>query len=841
MSFSIASLMASFPDEKLVAPKALEKKLECEDDESIRRLQIALDGLEKIGILVKERGRYRRVFEDDVVEGKLRCSSKGFCFAIQDDESAEDIYVRECHLNTAWNGDRVLVKVTKDGTRRRSPEGEVRLILERANQSVLGRVKQVNGDFHAVPLDDRLLFELDLLENGTNLQEAVEQLVHVEIVRYPLGQESPIGRIAKVLGIDAEAASDIDIVCCKHDLPREFSEELEKAAKALPAKIRKTDQKDRLDLRHLPTLRISGAHLTELPTADDAITLEALDDETWRLGVHIADVAHYVEHRSELDREAERRGTSVYLGETVLPLFPEYVHRRCALQVESDRLALSVLITLNEAGEVLEFEIQPTIVNVGYELSYQQAQAILERHTTDSLADESDADEATADEATADENAAIQSNDNVSNDNVAKAAYRLPSLEEVKAFEPIFETLDQLLQLSQALRRQRRKQGAFELTLPDQFIPDESGRAMGKYLSTKFQYDDEGALGALVVSSLLPARSIVIESMLLANQIVASHLKALEVPAIYRVHRMPDMGVVQELFKLISNMGIEPTLENEEEVTPYDYQRLTQQIANSKVAKVLTYLLLDTLKPAYYSTTPGAHFGLALEDGYTHFTAPLRRYPDLLIHRVLHAVFEQGRDRRSARSKERVQLRHSSCHGKVSWNVLPTKVQDEFEEYFNAAAGTLTEREKLAQEAEADLEGLKKAEFMQQHTGSVFHGLITGVQSYGFFVEIEELLVEGLVHVSSLKDDWYEYRSRQQKLVGRKNRKQYRLGDRVEVQVKSVDYYRQQIDLVAVGGGSEATDFDDTDDADDADDTDDRQDFEVDDDFDGETDDDFED
>ncbi|MEB3211888.1 MAG: ribonuclease R family protein [Leptolyngbyaceae bacterium] len=811
MSFSIASLMASFPDEKLVAPKALEKKLECEDDDSVRRLQIALDALEKIGILVKDRGRYRRVFEDDVVEGKLRCSSKGFCFAIQDDESAEDIYVREAHLNTAWNGDRVLVKVTKDGTRRRSPEGEVRLILERANQSVLGRVKQANGDFHAVPLDDRLLFELVLAENGVDLKESVDQLVHVEILRYPLGQDAPVGRIAKVLGTDAEEASDIDIVCCKHDLPREFSEAVQKAAKALPTRLRKSDLKDRLDLRNVPTFRIVGATLAELPTADDAISLESLSKGRWRLGVHIADIAQYVEHRSPLDREAERRGTSVYLGETVLPMLPELVHRRCALQVGSDRLAISVLITLNEAGEVLEFEIQPTLVNVDYELSYQQAQAILERRAVETqktssptpaksrpIRKKSDADPPSAD----------------TTDLPAVTTYRLPSLDEVKQFEPIFEILDHLLPLSQAMREQRRKQGAFELTLPDQFIPDESGKAMGKYLSTKFQYDDEGALGALVVSSLLPARSIVIESMLLANQIVASHLKALQVPAIYRVHRMPDMGVVQELFKLISNMGLEPTLENEEEVRPQDYQRLTQQIAESNVEKVLTYLLLDTLKPGHYSTQPGPHFGLALEEGYTHFTSPLRRYPDLLIHRVLHAVFEQGRDRRSARSKERVQLRHSSCHGKISWNILPTKVQDELEQYFSSITNTLTEREKLAQDAEADLEGLKKAEFMQQHTGSVFHGLITGVQSYGFFVEIEELLVEGLVHVSSLKDDWYEYRSRQQKLVGRKNRKQYRLGDRVEVQVKSVDYYRQQIDLVAVGGGSEATDFDDPEDDD---------------------------
>ncbi|NER00927.1 MAG: RNB domain-containing ribonuclease, partial [Cyanothece sp. SIO2G6] len=349
-------------------------------------------------------------------------------------------------------------------------------------------------------------------------------------------------------------------------------------------------------------------------------------------------------------------------------------------------------------------------------------------------------------------------------------------------------------------------------------FPNEGNSELGEFLSSRFEFDDEGAIGALVVSRLIPARSIVIELMLLANQLVASHLKALGVPAIYRVHRMPDVATVQELLKLVANMEIDPSLEDEEEVHPKDYQRLTQQFAESEAEKVLTYLLLDTLKPAMYSTTSGPHFGLAIDSGYTHFTSPLRRYPDVLVHRVLRAVFEEGRDRRSARSKERVNLRHSSCHGKVSWNVLPTKVQSELEEDFEAIVGFLTDREKLAQDAEADLEGLKKAEFMQQHTGSVFHGLITGVQSYGFFVEIEELLVEGLVHVSSLKDDWYEYRSRQQKLVGRKNRKQYRLGDRVEVHVKSVDYYRQQIDLVAVGGGSEATDLDDDMDDDDMDD-----------------------
>lgn len=776
MEFSVATLLANFADDKLVAPKALEKKLNCTDHDSLRKLHVALDALERSGILTKERGKYRRTANDGLVEGKLRCSSKGFCFAIQDDEDAEDIYVRESQLSTAWNGDRVLVKVTKEGTRKRSPEGEVRLILERANHSVLARVKQTDDEYQAVPLDDRLLFELELDAELAQAQEAVDQLVHVEITRYPLGSLPPIGRIAQILGSTAEAASDIDIVFCKHDLPRTFPEAVVEFAKTLPKKVRKSDLKGRADLRDILTVTIDGPGVE---TIDDAFSLEQLDDDRWRVGVHISDVSHYIPAGSPIDNEARKRGTSVYLADTVLPMLPPPLSGHLgSLVAEHDRLAISTLITLDQSGQVLEFEFQPSVIQVDYQLNYRQVQALLER------------------------------------EGVSTGSTIDVSAEDLDEFEPIANFIKDLYIVTQAIRDQRHERGAFELNLPELVLPEEEGDHVPHYLSPKFQYDDEGALGAVVESSHLPARYIVTELMMLTNQLVAAHLQALAVPGIYRIHRTPSPADVQELMKLASNMDLDLTLADDEEVHSKDYQAFTQQFAASKAEKVLTYLLLSTLKPAVYSIHPGTHFGLALQDGYTHFSSPMRRYPDLLLHRVFHAIFEQGRDRRTTRSKDRVNLRHSSCHGQISWNVLPPEIQTEFEEQFAHLVGHLSEQEKLAQEAEADLEGLKKAEFMQAHTGEVFHGLITGVQSYGFFVEIEELLVEGLVHVSSLKDDWYEYRSRQQRLVGRKNRKQYRLGDRVEVQVKSVDYYRQQIDLVAVGGGSEATDEDDDDEPD---------------------------
>jgi ribonuclease R len=771
MKFSVTALLANFSEDKLVAPKALEKKLNCENEEGSMQLQIALDALERVGLLLKDRGKYRKQQEPGYVEGRLRCSSKGFCFAIQDDEDAEDVYVRECHLNNAWNGDRVMVRVTKEGSRRRSPEGEVVLILERANTSVLARVRQVDNNYRAVPLDDRLLFELNLQANAIDLSDAVEHLVNVEVLRYPIAQYPPLGQVTQILGSTAEAASDIDIVCCKHSLPVRFPEAVLEAANALPEKIRRSDIKERLDLRKQPTVTIHVADpVSEEATQgmstiiDSALSLETLKNGLWKLTIHTADVAHYVPPDSSLDQEAQRRGTTVYLGETVIPLFPPAISTGLGcLEAGQERLAISLIVTIDRDGQIVEFEVQPTVIRVDYPLNYAQAQKILNR---DQLSPE--------------------------------------DLSDIQSFAPIFQMLDGLGELGQQLRIQRQQRGAFEFNLPEH-LSSESNPAVNRLGSewfSRFSYNDEGSLGAMLVAAELPIRAVLAEMMILANQLIASHLQALGLPALYRVHRPPEPIQVQDVIKLVENMNIILDIEGEEGVEPKDYQRFLQQFAQSKAERVLTYLLQETLKPATYSLAPGKHFGLALEGGYTHFTCPTRRYADLLIQRILRTVFEEGRERRTTRSKESVDLRHSSCHGQIGWNVLSPELQGELETQVSNVVIHLSEREKLALEAEEDLIGLKKAEFMKAHTGEVFQGLITGVQSYGFFVEIEDLLVEGLVHVSSLKDDWYEYRSRQQRLVGRKNRQQYRLGDRVEVQVKNVDYYRQQIDLAVVSGGS---------------------------------------
>ena len=739
MEFSIATLLSHVSSEKLVAPKLLEKKLGCETPASIEQLDLALELLEKIGILNKEKGKYRREQSEHIVEAKLRCSSKGFCFAIQDDESADDIYIRESHLSNAWNGDRVLIETIKEGTRRRSPEGAVKLILERANPSILAKVKRLEtGEYRAIPLDDRLLFELEVKESEIAspqknegdrivLDDILDHLVHVDVLRHAVGQDLPIGEVARVLGTTAESAADLDIVTCKHDLHQTFLPAVEAAAAKIAKGLKDPIASKRVNLTQLPTIAVSE----QLGSIDSALTIEQLEGEIWRLGVHIADIASYIAADDRLDREARKRGTAVYLGENTIPLLPDAVHQTCGFMPGAERLAISVLLTLNDRGELIEFNIQPSRIQLDWLLAPSQIDAVISGEPVEI------------------------------------------DLQAIEIIKPIWNII------APAFRAQRRSRGGLEVDLIQKQTP----------------FADEGRLGAIFLED---PQSLLTEVMVMANYAIAVHLQALQVPGIYAVQHNPELVEVNDTIKLAINLGLNFEGEVETEISVADLQRLSLQFAASPVPQVLNYLFKSLLKTTVYSTKPSAHFGLAIENGYTHAVSPLRRYPDILVQRVLHEVFENGRDRKTSRAKEVINLGSSTCHGQITWNVLTPTVQQELEAQIAGSIAHLNDRTKIAQDAENDLAGLQKAEKMKARTGEIFQGLITGVQSYGFFVEIEDSLVEGLVHVSSLKDDWYEFRPRYACLVGRKNRTSYRLGDRVEVQVKSVDYYRQQIDLVTV-------------------------------------------
>ncbi|AUC60423.1 ribonuclease R rnr [Cyanobacterium sp. HL-69] len=745
MEFSIATILSHLSQDKLVAGKVLEKKLGCEEPEELEKLQIALDVLEKVGVVTKEFGKYRRVSEADVVEAKLRCSSKGFCFAIQDEEDADDIYIRESHLSNAWNSDRVLVKIIKEGTRRRSPEGEVKLITERANPSVLARVVEDNSEYHAVPLDDRLLFEVKLKDEPESISEAINHLVHVNVLRYPIGQNPPMGKVMRVLGSDAEEAADTDIVSSKHDLPHEFSEKIFRKADEISPDFGEEELAKRMDLRDKLTITLEQDNVGELDLlVENAFTLEQNEDGNWCLGVHMADVTHFVQPDTHIDREARKRATTVHLGDKIIPMLPPKVEKCCSLVPNEDRLTVSIFITFDDKGQVVEYNIHPSVIRVDHSLTYKEVQSIIGLGS-------------------------------------AKA--------ELKDVFPLLNEM--FFTLSPLVKAQRLQRGGFDIALDD--------------ITSYFK--DEGRIGAIASYSQLPVLSLMTELMVLVGKLVAEHLHELGLPAIYCTQAKPDWDELEDLLKLVANLKLDFKLESEEDLFPLDYYHLTQEFSKSDYEKVLNYLLLCSLKADKYIQHPAPHFGLAYPI-YTHCVSPGQRYIDLHIQRVLKALFENGRDRRHSNAKKGVDLNSNSCHGDINWNVLPPAIQSNLEADLHSLVTHLNEREKIAHDAEKDLAGLKKAEKMKDCTGKVFSGLITGVQSYGFFVQIEDSLVEGLVHVSSLKDDWYEYRARHTCLVGRKNRTAYRLGDRVEVEIKSVDYYRQQIDLVTVRGGSDAVDAD---------------------------------
>ena len=736
MQFTVTQLLENFTEDKLVTPKAIEKKLGIEEKpQEVRHLQVALDALEKTGILEKDKGRYRRVPEEGLIEGRLRCSSKGFCFAIQEGEGAEDIYIHESRLSGAWNGDRVLVKVTKDGVRRRSPEGEVRLILERATPTLLAKVKNQDtpegSGYRAIPLDDRLLFEVELVpsEEVPDLAIANDHLAHVQITRYPLGSHPPMGKILQILGETAETTNDIDLICCKYNLPRRFGVKEMSEAAGLPRSVRKSDLKHRLDLRELLTLRIGNAPALSLRQTETG----------WELGVHIPDVSAYVNPESVMFTTAQKRGRTFYLGETLLPMLPEI-----GVLSQPEHLTMSVLIQLDQHGNVLSYEIHPSAIAVTASLSYRRAQYCLDQGLTEAEA--------------------VELDDDAINQKIDPAVYGL------------------LVNLKQVGSLLDQHQTCIFLSQQEPLEPD------------------DGVWGIPVLPQGVAIAKVVSDICLLTNRLIAEHLHALQLPLPYVVQSAPDANKLADWIKLLSTIaGLE-----EGEAVLQNWQTHLSKLPPA-TQDILIYLLWKLWRLGEYSTTPGLHYG-AGRSAYTHAVLPQHRYSDFLVQCLLHLVFEAGRDRRTSRSKDGVNLHSSTCHGQVNWSVLQPEVEKQWLETLTTALPILNQQNALHFRAINDLEGLRKAATMRLLVGQNFYGLITGVQSYGFFVQLEQFLVEGLVHVSSLKDDWYEFPPTNGKgkpksnniLVGRRSGRQYGLGNRVEVQIRSVDYYRQQIDLSTV-------------------------------------------
>ncbi|MBF2098235.1 MAG: VacB/RNase II family 3'-5' exoribonuclease [Gloeomargaritaceae cyanobacterium C42_A2020_066] len=728
MHFSVAELFTHLPDEKLVAPKALEKKLLCETETDRQTLKIALDALEKLELVAREYGKYRRVPNEEFFEARIRYS-RGSYWAVREDPAAENVYLSQRGLGTAWNGDRVLVRVTRKRRGRHSPEGEVILILERAIHALLAWVRAAETGYLAKPIDESLTFpvQLDPGPEEQDLAPLVDHLVQVRIWRYPLGQRPAVGVVQRVLGQDVGSSSAADLVGCKHELPNAFPDVAQAAVAALPSTWPAADLDQRLDLRDTWTVTLGTA-------AGLALSLIS-NGATSQVAVHIPDLTAWVEPDSPLDREAQQRGLAFHLGERQIDLWPaRLVDEIAGLVPGQDRPAVTVRLTLDDQAQVTEYDIWPSVVRVDQALAPDDLTTWLTNPPGDA----------------------------------PPAAVAL-----VQALVPLAERL-------QARQLQR---GC--LAIPG--------------IEAPATWDD-GLKGALAATTGRPADALVQSLALLVNQAVATHLAALQVPALYRQQASPNPVDWERLRQLGLNLGLNlPEPQPETPLGSGDYQAWVREAAENPQANLLLPLLLETLANPIYSTEPGAQFSLGLTGAYLHCTAPGQRYGDFANLRILHTLFRDGKDRKSSRAKERVDLHHSGCQTQVQWPVLTPTMTEEISRWVAATVSRLQDRERVARQA---LEDYRQLGWLEQHqvaAGRVFTGVLVDVESYGFFVALAGSPLQGLVHVTALKDDWYEYRSRQYSLVGRRSGRVFNLGLTVEVQVKKVDHYRQQIELVLTG------------------------------------------
>jgi ribonuclease R len=666
-------------------------------------LKGVLESLLETGELVQIRGdRVGLPAHMNLVVGRLQCSPAGYGFVVPEKRrpGQKDLFVSAGNMKEALHGDRVVARLERSGPK--GPEGRVIRVLERTLQSMVGRYEddgRIGG--RVVPFDRRVLHEL-FIPPGEGAGARAGQMVKAEITRPPTSTRNPVGRVVEVLGRLEDPGVDLRVILAKYALPGAFPPEVEQEAARVPRAVRPQDTEGRTDFRGVPIVTVDPETARD---HDDAISLERRGSG-WRLGVHIADVAHYVLRGSLLDREAYQRGTSVYFPETVVPMLPHALSSGiCSLVEGEDRLTQSVLLDLDARGRVQKAEFHDGVIRSAARLSYQQAQAIV------------DGDEELR----------------------RRFAHVAPLVRDMDA-------------LAREMRQRRFERGSLDFDVPE----------------PKVKLGPSGEIEAVVATERLDSMRAIEEFMLAANEAVAERLHGAGVGALFRIHEQPDPEKVREFAELVSSFGyrVPGTLED---VAPRDFQRILRQVEGRPEERLVSYLLLRTMKLARYHEENLGHFGLAT-GMYAHFTSPIRRYPDLVVHRALRA------------------LRHRLDPGQ---HVAPR-------ERFPDMGLHLSETERKAAEAERELLEWKKVRFMADTLGEAFSGYVTGVQSFGLFVELDDIYVQGLVHVSTMSDDYYLFDEKAHALRGENTRQAYRLGDRVEVQVARVDLEQRKVDFALV-------------------------------------------
>ncbi|EOD00754.1 ribonuclease R [Caldisalinibacter kiritimatiensis] len=671
--------------------------------DEVKEFYKILDEMEAEGRIIKTRNnRYGIPERMNLVVGKLQGNPKGYGFVIPDNEDLKDIFVSPSDLNGALHGDKVVVRVSRTYEDLRKPEGEVIRILERANKKIVGTFEKSRNFGFVVPDDNRINMDVFIPKSEINGAKT-DQKVVVEITKWPEKRRSPEGKVVEILGDKDDVGTDILAVIKKYGLSQEFPTKVINEAKSIPDTIPVSEIKRRRDLRDMTIFTIDGADAKDL---DDAVSIEKLNNGNYKLGVHIADVSYYVKEGSKLDKEALKRGTSVYLVDRVIPMLPQKLSNGvCSLNPKVPRLTLSVFMETNEDGKVLSHEIVESIIQSKERLTYTDVSDILEKDD--------------------------------------------PQLKQ--RYEHILEELKLMEELCNILQEKREKRGSIDFNFDE----------------AKIVLDKDGKPVDIRKRERRIANRMIEEFMLVCNETVAEYMYWTNTPFIYRIHEDPDVERINEFNKFIHNFGY--VLKGTQDIHPKELQQLLKKVESTKEETVINTLMLRSLKKARYSSDSQSHFGLAARY-YCHFTSPIRRYPDLQIHRIIKELL----------------------NGKITESRI-----EKLKRRAPSVAEQSSVRERIAEEAERETEDLKKVEYMSERIGEIYEGIISGITSFGIFVELDNT-IEGLVHVSTLVDDYYQYDELNYCLIGERTKKTYKIGDVVKVQLVKADISSREIDFILI-------------------------------------------
>ncbi len=656
--------------------------------------------LEEGKLQVTKRGKYiKGDGASKELIGTFISNARGFGF-VEIEGRDQDLFIPEEGVNGAFHKDIVRVELLREQHGKRQ-EAKVTSILSHGLTQVVGTFDRAGGFGFVIPDNDKIIS--DIFVPGERSKGAVTgHKVVVELTDYGDERHKPEGKIIEILGHENDPGVDILSIAKGFDLPIEFPEKVLNQAVRAAKPVSPKDMEGRKDLRKVQMVTIDGEDAKDL---DDAVSLSKEGDKYF-LGVHIADVANYVQENSALDQEAFNRGTSVYLVDRVIPMLPHALSNGiCSLNMGEDRLALSCLMTFDEKGEVIDYEIAETVICVDQRMSYTDVNKILEEDA-----------------------------------------------ETKKRFETLTPMFFLMKELADIIREKRKKRGSIDFDFPE----------------SKITLNQKGEPISIEPYERNAATKIIEDFMLIANETVAQHFYWMEVPFVYRTHDYPDPEKILKLGTFINNFGYHVKVKSgDNEIHPKEIQKLLGKIEGTKEEALISRLTLRSMKRAQYGVDCTGHFGLACQF-YCHFTSPIRRYPDLQIHRII---------------KEQIRGRMGEERMAHYREILPETAKHS------------SETERRADEAERETDKLKKVQFMEQKIGRIYEGVISGITAWGIYVELANT-VEGMIHVSRLAGDFYYYNEDTYEMTGRDTGRSFKLGQKIRIIVDGVDYLQKSIEFV---------------------------------------------